>query len=74
MFLYCSALAQQENEDITAYFADEMIAVPTSHRIIRHEESIQVWHWQINQEEYEDNMSDYATQLPPDSILVIEDN
>ena len=30
LFLYCSALAQRENEDITAYFAHEMIAVPTS--------------------------------------------
>ena len=26
----CTALAQQENENITAYFAHEMTAVPTS--------------------------------------------
>ena len=30
LFLRCTALAQRENEDITAYFANEMTAVPTS--------------------------------------------
>ena len=30
MFLCCTALAQRENDDITAYFAYEMTAVPTS--------------------------------------------
>ena len=30
MFLRCTALAQRENEDITAYFAHGMTAIPTS--------------------------------------------
>ena len=30
LFLRCRALAQRENEDITAYFAHGMTAVPTS--------------------------------------------
>ena len=30
LFLRCTALAQRDNEDITAYFAHGMTAIPTS--------------------------------------------
>ena len=42
LFLRCTALEQRENEDITAYFAHEMTAVPTSLQRLLHEDSRQV--------------------------------
>ena len=73
MFLRCTALAQRENEDITAYFAHEMMAVPTSlfrDFFMRKVDKSEVG-WEIKKN-VRNIMPDYATQFPPDSIPVID--
>ena len=73
LFLRCTALAQRENEDISAYVAHEMTAVPTSlfrdffMRKVDKSELVR---------EIKKNVRNivpaYATQLPPDSMPVID--
>ena len=73
LFLRCTALAQRENEDITAYVAHEMTAVPTSlfgdffmRKVDKSELGREI------KKNVRNIMPDYATQLPPDSMPVID--
>ena len=73
LFLRCTALAQRENEDITAYFAHEMTAVPTS--LFRDFSMRKVDKSELGREikkNVRNIMPDYATQIPPDSVPVID--
>ena len=73
LFLRCTALAQRENEDITAYVAHEMTAVPTS--LFRDFFMRKVDKSELGREikkNVRNIMPDYATQLPPDSMPVID--
>ena len=72
MFMRCTALAQRENEDITAYFAHGMTAIPTFpfrdvflRKVDKSELGREV------KKNTRNIMSDYATQLTPYSMLVI---
>ncbi len=70
MFLRCTALAQRDNEDITAYFAHGMTAVPTS--LFRDFFLRKVDKSELGREiknNMRNIMSDYAT---PYSMLVID--
>ena len=64
-FLRCTALAQRDNEDSTVYFAHGMTAVPTS--LLR-----EFFLRKVDQSNMRNIMSDYATQLTPYSMLVID--
>ena len=72
MFLRCTAPVQRDNEDITAYFAHEMTAVPTSlfrdflRKLDKSELDREI------KKNMRDIMSDYAAQLTPYSMLVID--
>ena len=73
LFPRCTALAQQENEDTTAYFAHEMMAVPTS--LFRDFFVTKVDKPELGREiknNVRNIMPDYATQIPPDSVPVID--
>ena len=73
LFLRCTALAQREIEDITAYFAHVMMAVPTS--LFRGFFMRKVDKSELGREikkNVRNIMPDYATQFPPDSIPVID--
>ena len=73
MFLRCTALAQREHEDITAYIAHEMTAVPTSlfrdffmRKVDKSEPGREI------KKNVRNIMPDYATQLPLDIMPVID--
>ena len=73
LFLHCTALARRENEGTTAYFAHEMMAVPTSlfrdffmRKVVKSELGREI------KKNVRSIMPDYATQFPPDSITVID--
>ena len=73
LILRCTALAPRENEDITAYFAHEMMGVPTS--LFRDFFMRNVYKSELGREikkNVKNIMPDYATQLPPDSMPVID--
>ncbi len=73
MFMRCTALAQRENEDITAYFAHGMTAIPTS--LFRDFFLRKVDKSELGREikkNMRNIMSEYATQLIPYSMLVID--
>ena len=73
LFLRCTAPAQRENEDITAYVAHEMTAVPIS--LFRYFFMRKVDKSELGREikkNMRNIMPDYATQLPPDSMPVID--
>ena len=73
LFLRCTALAQPDNEDITAYFAHWMTAVPTS--LFRDFFLRKVDQSEIGREIKKNTgniTSDYATRLTPYSMLVID--
>ena len=73
VFLRCSPLAQGENEDSTAYFAHEMTAFPTS--LFRDFFTRKVDKSELGREikkNVRNIMPDYATQLPPDGMPVID--
>ena len=73
LFLRCTAPAQRENEDITAYVAHEMTEVPTS--LFRDFFMRKVDKSELGREikkNVKNIMPDYATQLPPDSMPVID--
>ena len=73
LFLHCTALAQRENEDITAYFAHGMTAIPTS--LFRDFFLRKVDKSELGREikkNMRNIMSDYATKLTPYSMRVID--
>ena len=73
LFLRCTAVAQRDNEDITAYFAHGMTAVHTS--LFRDFFLRKVDKSELGREikkNMRNIMSDYATQLTPYSMLVID--
>ena len=73
LFLRCTAPAQRENEDITAYVAHEMTEVPTS--LFRDFFMRKVDKSALGREikkNVRNIMPDCATQLPPDSMPVID--
>ena len=73
LFLHCTTLAQRDNEDITVYFAHEMTAVPST--LIRDFFLRKVDQSELGREikkNISNIMSDYATQLTPYSMLVID--
>ena len=73
LFLRCTVPAQRENEDITAYFAHGMMAIPTS--LFRYFFLRKVDKSELGREikkNMRNIMSDYATKLTPISMLLID--
>ena len=73
LFLRCTDVAQRDNEDSTAYLAHGMTAVPTS--LFRDFFLRKVDKSELGREikkNMRNIMSDYATQLTPYSMLVID--
>ena len=73
MLMRCTAQAERDNEDITTYFAHGMTAVPTS--LFRDFFLRKVGKSELGREikkNMRNMMSDYATQLTPYSMLVID--
>ena len=73
LFLRCTSLAQRDNDDITAYFAHGMTAVPTSlfrdfflRKIDKSELGREI------KKNMRNIMSEYASQLTPYSMIVID--
>lgn len=73
LFFRCTALAQREDEDITAYFAHEMTAIPTSlfkDSFMRKIDKSALG--RTIKKDLNNVILDYATQLPPQSVIVID--